>query len=72
MVQEMDRFPVIIPELQLLRQYHSDTVSLISRFNNIRYKVHECIDQDAVVDELNNILNEGASLKIQGVPAYFM
>ncbi|XP_031381205.1 lysine-specific demethylase 5B [Punica granatum] len=64
-VQEMDRFPVIIPELQLLRQYHADTVSLISRFKNIRDNVHERVDQDSVVDELRSILSEGASLKVQ-------
>ncbi|KAK4802792.1 hypothetical protein SAY86_000995 [Trapa natans] len=64
-IQEMDDFPVIIPELQLLRQYHSDAVSLISHFNNIRYNAHEHIDQDPVIDELKNILNKGASLKIQ-------
>lgn len=63
----MDKFPVIIPELQLLRQYHENTVSLISRFDRIRYNIHERVDQDAVVDELINILNEGASLKIQGM-----
>ncbi|PON84593.1 Autoimmune regulator [Trema orientale] len=64
-LQEMDNFTVNVPELKLLRQYHADAVLWISRFNNILLNICEREDQHNVVAELDCILKDGASLKIQ-------
>lgn len=66
-LQEMDSFSVNFPELELLRQYHTQASSWISRFNSVRANIHARIDQDNVVEELTNILKDAASLKIQGL-----
>ncbi|KAF8033026.1 hypothetical protein BT93_D1803 [Corymbia citriodora subsp. variegata] len=64
-LQEMDSFPVNFLEFKLLRRYHMQASSWISRFNSVRVNIHERVDQDNVVEELTNILKEAASLKIQ-------
>lgn len=66
LLQELDGFTVDAPELKLLKQYHREVVSWISRFNNIVVNIHERKDQQNVIDELNCILKDGASLRIQG------
>ncbi|XP_057978320.1 lysine-specific demethylase JMJ17 isoform X2 [Malania oleifera] len=63
--QELDVFPVKIPELERLRQYHRDAVSWISRFKEAIANVHERMDQENVIEELNCILKDGTSLRIQ-------
>lgn len=66
LLQRMDDCTVNVPELRLLRQYHTDAVLWISRFNDVLHNIHERHNQDSVVDELNCILEVGASLRIQG------
>ena len=65
-LQEMESFSVNIPELRLLKQYQIDVSLWIARFNNIMTNVHQREDQQNVIDELNRILEDGQSLKIQG------
>ncbi|KAM7531266.1 hypothetical protein LguiB_034676 [Lonicera macranthoides] len=62
---ELDGFTVNIPELRLLRQYQSDALSWVSRFNGVVKNIHEWEDQESVVDELTSIKKDGALLKIQ-------
>ncbi|KAK0586724.1 hypothetical protein LWI29_011387 [Acer saccharum] len=64
-LQELDGCTVNVPELMLLKQYHSDAVSWISRFSNIMVNIHERKDQHNVVDELDCILKDGGSLRVQ-------
>lgn len=66
LLQELDSFVVDIPELKLLKQYRSDAVLWISRFNDVLVNIHEREDQENVVEELNCILKDGSSLSIQG------
>ena len=66
LLQELNSCTVDIPELKLLRQYHNDAVLWISRFNDALVNISEREDQHNVVDELNCILKDGASLRIQG------
>lgn len=66
LLQELDNFTVNVPELKLLRQYHADATLWISRFNDILVNIHAREDQHNVVDELNCLLKDGASLRIQG------
>lgn len=61
-----------VPELKLLRHYHSDAVSWVSRFNDVLGRVHRQEHQHNAVDELTCILEEGLSLKIQGNYCNFM
>ncbi|XP_073220782.1 lysine-specific demethylase JMJ17 isoform X2 [Cicer arietinum] len=65
LLQEWDSFTVDVPELRLLRNYHSDAVSWVSDFNDALGRVHRQEDQHNAVDELKSILEEGLSLKIQ-------
>lgn len=65
LLQELDSFVVDIPELKLLKQYRSDAVLWISRFNDVLVNIHEREDQENVVEELNCILKDGSSLSIQ-------
>ncbi|KAL4603864.1 hypothetical protein ACB092_10G153600 [Castanea dentata] len=65
LLQELNSCTVDVPELKLLRQYHSDAVLWISRFNEVLVNISEREDQHNVVDELNCILKDGASLRIQ-------
>ncbi|KAJ8766205.1 hypothetical protein K2173_021722 [Erythroxylum novogranatense] len=64
LLQEWNNFNVNIPELKLLRQDHIDVTSWIDRCDKILVNVHERVDQDAVVDELRCLLEDGASLRI--------
>lgn len=63
--QEWDGFTINIPELKLLKQYHSDAISWISRLNDVLMNIHEREDQENVVSELSSIQSDGESLKIQ-------
>ncbi|XWS61780.1 hypothetical protein CRYUN_Cryun07bG0155000 [Craigia yunnanensis] len=65
LLQEMESFSVNIPELRLLKQYQIDVSLWIARFNDIMTNVHQREDQQNVIDELNSILEDGQSLKIQ-------
>ncbi|GLU05801.1 hypothetical protein SLE2022_228800 [Rubroshorea leprosula] len=65
LLQGMDGLNVNIPELTVLKQYHIDASRLIDRFNSILVNVHEREDQQTIVDELDCILKEGATLGIQ-------
>ncbi|KAH7550304.1 hypothetical protein JRO89_XS13G0168000 [Xanthoceras sorbifolium] len=64
-LQELDGCTVNVPELMLLKQFHGDAISWISRFNNIMVNIHERRDQRNVIDELDCILKDGALLRIQ-------
>ncbi|KAH6777584.1 transcription factor jumonji domain-containing protein [Perilla frutescens var. frutescens] len=64
---EWEDFTVIVPELELLRKYYSDTISWISRFDLVLMNVQEREDQDNIVDELTCIQKDGLLLKIQGM-----
>lgn len=65
-LQELDGFTVNVPELELLKRYHSDATLWIARLNDILVNIHKRKDQHNVIDELNCILKDGASLRIQG------
>ncbi|XP_021735832.1 lysine-specific demethylase 5D-like [Chenopodium quinoa] len=65
LVQEFGDFVVNIPELKILQQYHSDTVSWISRFNNILLNINKREDQENVVEELRCIQRDGSELRVQ-------
>jgi [histone H3]-trimethyl-L-lysine4 demethylase len=67
LLKEWDSFTVDVPQLRLLRNYHSDAVSWVSHFNDVLGRVHSQEDQHNSVDELKSILEEGLSLKIQGI-----
>ncbi|XWS49936.1 hypothetical protein CRYUN_Cryun12cG0045500 [Craigia yunnanensis] len=64
-LQEMESFNVNIPELKLLKQYQIDASLWIARLNDIMTNVHQREDQQNVIGELNRILEDGESLKIQ-------
>ncbi|KAK7406134.1 hypothetical protein VNO78_07753 [Psophocarpus tetragonolobus] len=65
LLKEWDNFAVDVPEIKLLRQYHSDAASWVSHFNDVLGRVQMQEDQHNAVNELNSILKEGLSLKIQ-------
>ncbi|MCL7046048.1 hypothetical protein MKW94_025577, partial [Papaver nudicaule] len=65
LLQEADNFFFGIPELKLLRQYHLDAISWISRFHHVLVDVSEREDQDKVVEELTCISSDGALLRVQ-------
>ncbi|KAL3619294.1 hypothetical protein CASFOL_036864 [Castilleja foliolosa] len=65
LVSEWREFPVNIPELELLKEYYSDTLSWMSRVDHVLTNVHEREDQEKVVDELTCIQKDGLLLKIQ-------
>ncbi|XP_059661778.1 lysine-specific demethylase JMJ17 isoform X2 [Cornus florida] len=65
LLQDLDGCTVNIPELNLLRQYHSDAVSWLSRFNAVLMSVDEREDQEHVVEELICIQKDAMLLKIQ-------
>lgn len=67
LLKEWGSFAVDVPELKLLRQYHSDAVSWVSHFNDVLGRVQMQEDQNNAVDELKSIFEEGLSLKIQGI-----
>lgn len=66
LLQELNGCTVNIPELKLLRQYHTDALLWISRFNDVLVNINEREDYHNVVDELNIIVTDGGSLTIQG------
>jgi histone demethylase JARID1 len=66
LLQEFKNFTVNIPELMLLKQCHINAVSWISRCNDVLVNLHEREDQDKVVNELNCLLKDAASFRIQG------
>lgn len=65
LLQELNGCTVNIPELKLLRQYHTDALLWISRFNDVLVNINEQEDYHNV-DELNSIVTDGGSLRIQG------
>lgn len=65
-LQELNGCTVNIPELKLLRQYHADALLWICKLNDVLVNINEREDYHNVVDELNSILTDGASLRIQG------
>lgn len=70
LLHEFDSFSIKIPELTILRQYHVDTLSWISRFNDIMVDVREGKDQPKLISDLSSLLQDGASLGIRGL--YFL
>ncbi|KAL1556835.1 lysine-specific demethylase rbr-2-like isoform X1 [Salvia divinorum] len=62
---EWDDFTVNVPELELLRNYYSDTISWMSRFDHVLMNVQEREDQRNLVDELACIQKDGLLLKIR-------
>lgn len=66
LLHEFDSFSINIPELNILRQYHVDTLSWISRFNDIMVEVREGKDQRKLISALSSLIHDGASLGIQG------
>ncbi|KAG6405770.1 hypothetical protein SASPL_133364 [Salvia splendens] len=62
---EWDDFTVNVPELELLRNYYSDTISWMSRFDHVLMNVQEREDQRNLVDELTSIQKDGLLLKIR-------
>lgn len=54
-----------IPELNLLKQHHSDASSWASHVNNILGKLFERNDYHNVVEELTGILKDGKSLRVK-------
>ncbi|CAH8391168.1 unnamed protein product, partial [Eruca vesicaria subsp. sativa] len=68
LVHEFDGLCSInIPELNILRQYHVDALSWISRFNDTMIDVREGKDQRKPISDLSSLLQDGASLGIQVV-----
>ncbi|PSS04169.1 Lysine-specific demethylase [Actinidia chinensis var. chinensis] len=63
--QEWGDFTVDVTQLKLLRQYQSDSISWISRCNDVLINIHEREDQENVVNELSCIQRDGLLLKIQ-------
>ena len=63
--QERESFSVNIPELRLLKQYQIDVSLWITRFNDTMTNVHQREDQQNAINDLNRILENGQSLKIQ-------
>lgn len=68
LLHEFDGFISInIPELNILRQYHVEALSWISRFNDTMIDVREGKDQQKLISDLSSLLHDGASLGIQGL-----
>ncbi|XP_026448028.1 lysine-specific demethylase rbr-2-like isoform X1 [Papaver somniferum] len=65
LLQDADNFFFAIPELKLLKQYHLDAISWISRFHHVLVNVNKREDQDKVVEELTCISADGALLRVQ-------
>lgn len=66
LIKEFGELVVSIPEFKLLQQYHVDTVSWISRFNNVLLKTNEQEHEENVVEELRRIQKDGSGLRVQG------
>lgn len=68
LVHEFDGLCSInIRELNILRQYHVDALSWISRFDDTMADVREGKDQRKLISDLSSLLQDGASLGIQGL-----
>ncbi|XP_010695167.1 lysine-specific demethylase JMJ17 isoform X2 [Beta vulgaris subsp. vulgaris] len=65
LIKEFGELVVSIPEFKLLQQYHVDTVSWISRFNNVLLKTNEQEHEENVVEELRRIQKDGSGLRVQ-------
>ncbi|CAN1778041.1 Lysine-specific demethylase JMJ17 [Linum perenne] len=70
LIQEFGNFVVNVPELVLLKQYHAEAVSWISRRDDVLMNAHEREDQNKVIEELNCLVKDGAALRISvdGLP----
>ncbi|VFQ70792.1 unnamed protein product [Cuscuta campestris] len=66
-INEWKAFTVNIPELELLKQYHKDALSWVSRLKNILVNISEREDQDRVVHELTCLQKDASCLRIQVV-----
>ncbi|XP_074264811.1 lysine-specific demethylase JMJ17-like [Silene latifolia] len=65
LVDEFATIVVDIPELKLLCQYHSDTVSWISRLKHVLLNGHATEDQESVLEDLRCIQKDGLKLRVQ-------
>ncbi|XP_058076312.1 lysine-specific demethylase JMJ17-like [Magnolia sinica] len=63
-LQDADNFTVNIPELKLLRQYHSDALSWIHRFHESLVNIQDREDYNLIVEELTSILEAGELLRV--------
>ncbi|XP_010418373.1 PREDICTED: lysine-specific demethylase 5A-like isoform X1 [Camelina sativa] len=64
-LHEFDSFSVNIPELNILRQCRVDTLSWISRYNDVMADVREGKDQRELIRDLSSLLKDGSSLGVQ-------
>ncbi|CAL1375354.1 unnamed protein product [Linum trigynum] len=69
-IQEFGDLNINVPEFMLLKQYHSDAVSWISRRDDVSSNILERKDQCKVIEELNCLIKDGASIRISvdGLP----
>ncbi|KAH9620864.1 hypothetical protein KSS87_016795 [Heliosperma pusillum] len=65
LVDEFAMIVVDIPELKLLCQYRSDTVSWISRLKHVLLNVHAMEDQESVLEDLRCLQKDGLKLRVQ-------
>ncbi|PKA59391.1 putative lysine-specific demethylase JMJ14 [Apostasia shenzhenica] len=64
-LKDTDKLTVRIPELEQLRQFHSDASSWIHNFHYFLDNMHCREDHDNIVRELYGILNAGKLMKVQ-------
>lgn len=72
LVCDYEGFTVNTPELKLLREYHCNAVSWISRANHVLVNINCREDQENVVDELISIQKDGMLLKVQGTSTAYL
>lgn len=65
-LKDADKVRVSIPELDLLRHFHSDACSWSHEFHNILDCLLDREDHENVVSELSEILKSGQLLKVEG------
>ncbi|KAJ4850539.1 hypothetical protein Tsubulata_036378 [Turnera subulata] len=65
LLEELNHVTVNVPELMLLKQCHADAIAWIARCNEVLLNAHEREDQHIVVEELNCLLKDGPSFRIQ-------
>ncbi|CAH9137395.1 unnamed protein product [Cuscuta epithymum] len=65
LVNEWAAFTVNILELELLKQYHKDALSWVSRAKKILVNISDWEDQELVVDELICLQRDSSCLKVQ-------
>ncbi|KAL5994353.1 hypothetical protein ACLOJK_024402 [Asimina triloba] len=63
-LKNADNFNVSIPELKLLKEYHSDALSWVSRFEEAIENIQDRKDYNSLVEELTCILEAGESLRL--------